>query len=87
MRPLFTINFFAGLTFGLTLLYALTISYAAASKSRALEKLDQSMPAVQKMKRDVDVAFGGAVRSGCIAILQIPILVYARKLKRQIDAS
>ena len=87
MRPLFAINLFAGLTFGLTLLYAVALSYGAMRNSRELEKLDLNTPLVQQVRRDVDDAFGGAVRGGCIAILQAPILVYAWKLKRKTNAA
>jgi hypothetical protein len=82
MRPLFAINLAAGLTFGFALLYTLAGAYGAFITSRALKSGPEVME-VERLKRDADDFFGGAVRSGCVAILLVPILVYARKLKRQ----
>ena len=86
MRPLFAINLAAGLTFGFALLFASAQSYGAIRMSRALEKLGPNAMGIESLKRDMEDGYGGAVRSGCVAVLQVPILVYARKLKRQIDA-
>ena len=83
MRPLFAINLAAGLTFGFALLYTVAQSFGAFTTSRALERQRSDVARVERLKRDVDDYFGGAVRSGCVAVLQLSILVYARKLKRQ----
>ena len=86
MRPLFAINFAAGLTLGFALVFAVAQSYGAFRTSRALEKLGPNAVDVEPLKRDVEDYFSGAIRSGCVAILQVPILIYARRLGREVKA-
>lgn len=83
MRPLFAINLAAGLTFAFTFLCAIGGMYGYINTSRAIEKTKPTPVELESFKRDVADYYGSAVRNGSVAILQLPILIYARKLKRQ----